>query len=121
MTRAVKNGQQRSLNFPECTISHYDPIKETVQVILGFYADDHQKNQYFEDVKEIYKLSDYPATAQVIKTGLPLIVHASDSNADPAELAYLKESGSTTLLILPLHVKGKTIVVVRRDKFAAIT
>jgi hypothetical protein len=66
-------------------------------------------------VQESFRLEDYPATARVMETMQPLVVQASDPDADPAELAYMREYGVKTLAIIPLAVKGESIGVVELE------
>jgi signal transduction histidine kinase/CheY-like chemotaxis protein len=58
-----------------------------------------------------FSLDDYPATAEVLRTQKPAIFHASDPSADPNELEYMIRQDVSTLLILPLVLKGETIGV----------
>ena len=62
-----------------------------------------------------FSLSDYPATARVMETLQPLVVQASDPHADPAELAYMQQSGVATLAIVPLALKGQAIGVIELE------
>ena len=74
----------------------------------GIIIDEHPENWDF-------KLSEYPATAKVIRSARPLVVHASDPEADPAELAYMKREGVQTLVILPLVIKGQPIGIIELE------
>jgi GAF domain-containing protein len=90
----------------ECSISLYDPQEDLLHTLADLWIQDGV--EHWEDAKP-YSLSDYPATARIMETLQPLVVQASDPNADPAELAYLKESGSATLAMIPLTIKGQVI------------
>jgi len=70
--------------------------------------DEHPENLDF-------RLSDYPATATVMKNAQSLIVQADDPDADPAELAYMKSEKIQTLIILPLIVKGQPIGIIELE------
>ena len=59
-----------------------------------------------------FKLSDFPATAQVMETIEPKVIHLSDPKADPCELEYMQEENIGTLLMIPLAVKGQVIGVI---------
>ncbi|NJN43929.1 MAG: HD domain-containing protein [Anaerolineae bacterium] len=58
---------------------------------------------------KIVSLEDFPATYNVFETNIPLIVHVSDPNADPNEIAHLRKYGFGTVVIIPLIVKGQAI------------
>jgi len=54
-----------------------------------------------------YHLSDYPATAEVIRTRRARIVSASDPNADPAELFVLRKVEMQSVLMLALYTEAQ--------------
>jgi GAF domain-containing protein len=55
---------------------------------------------------ELFLVSDYPLTQEVIETGEPRVVMRSDPDADPAEAELLARLGSDSLLMLPLRSRG---------------
>jgi GAF domain-containing protein len=56
---------------------------------------------------ELFLVSDYPLTQEVIDSGEPRIVLRSDPSADPAEAALLERLGFDSLLMLPLRSRGQ--------------
>jgi GAF domain-containing protein len=59
---------------------------------------------------EIYSLDQYPVTEQVLTTGVPAQLLASDETADRAELALLEQIGGfKALLLVPVARDGGTI------------
>lgn len=62
-----------------------------------------------------FDLSEFPATARVMEDVKPLVVRASDPDADPNELAYLEREFVNTLVIFPLAVKGQSIGVIELE------
>ncbi len=96
----------------ECSLSLIEDDGDTLKILADFHVEDDsgQLRRDSQDIKE-FKLSQYPATAQVVETMEPLVVQADDPQADPAELAYMREHGVETLLIVPLTVKGEAIGV----------
>jgi GAF domain-containing protein len=68
-----------------------------------------------EAAQEDFRLADYPATLRTMETLQPLVVQASDPNADPAELAYMRENDAVTLVIIPMAVKGQAIGVIELE------
>jgi PAS domain S-box-containing protein len=103
----------KMMGIPEASISLHDP--ETG--LLNVMADLHVGQEGIRPVREpeVFRLSDYPATEHVIKTLQPLVVQASDPNADPAELAFMQPRGIMTLIILPLAVKGEAVGIVELE------
>jgi diguanylate cyclase (GGDEF)-like protein len=53
-----------------------------------------------------YRLSDFPVTQEVLRTGEPRAVSFLDGDIDP-EAFVLRELGMSSLLLLPLQVKGE--------------
>jgi GAF domain-containing protein len=60
-----------------------------------------------EPTLELFLVSDYPLTQDVIDSGEPRIVQRSDPSADPAETALLERLGFDSLLMLPLRSRGQ--------------
>jgi EAL domain-containing protein (putative c-di-GMP-specific phosphodiesterase class I) len=58
-----------------------------------------------------YPLTDYPATANVLRTGRSLEVHVTDAGADAAEVGLLRELDAASLLMMPLSVGERPIGV----------
>ena len=57
---------------------------------------------------ELFLLSDYPLTQEVIETGDARVVLSSDPEADPAETALLRRLGFDALLMVPFRSRGKS-------------
>ena len=56
---------------------------------------------------ELYLLSDYPLTQEVLDTGEPRTVLRSDADADAAETALLEQLELDALLMVRLRARGK--------------
>lgn len=56
---------------------------------------------------ELFLVSDYPLTLEVIDAGEPRVVTRSDPDADPAEANLLERMGYDSLLMLPLRSRGQ--------------
>jgi GAF domain-containing protein len=59
--------------------------------------------------EELYELDDYPLTELVLSSGLPMQLLASDTEADAAETALLRELGFNALLMLPVIHESRTV------------
>ncbi|MEJ2732485.1 MAG: GAF domain-containing protein [Anaerolineae bacterium] len=106
------------LGVPEASVSLLEPEEDILRILADVYADPGEReiHQWQED--EAYHLSDFPATVRVMESLEPLVVQASDPNADPAERAYMEDQGTATLVILPLAVKGQAIGVIELETLA---
>ena len=56
---------------------------------------------------ELFLVSDYPLTQEVIDSGEPRVVLRNDPSADPAEAALLERLGLDSLLMLPLRSRSQ--------------
>ena len=57
---------------------------------------------------ELFLVTDYPLTQEVIEGGEPRVVRRSDPGVDPAAAALLERLGFDTLLMLPLRSHGQS-------------
>jgi signal transduction histidine kinase/putative methionine-R-sulfoxide reductase with GAF domain/ActR/RegA family two-component response regulator/HAMP domain-containing protein len=103
----------------ECSLSLFDPQESgTLQVLADLYVEKDEDGINVigrGEGKETIHLSDYPATARVVETLQPLVVQASDPDADPAELAYMQDFEVATLVIFPLAIKGQAIGIMELE------
>ncbi len=97
----------------ECSFSVLDSQENTLQILADVSIEDGVE-RWHSDIEQ-FSLSDYPATCRVMETLRPLVVQASDPDADPAELAYMQRHVIATLAIIPLAVKGQTIGVIELE------
>ena len=61
-----------------------------------------------EQPLELFLVTDYPLTQEVIQDGEPRVVRRADPGADPAEAALLERLGFDSLLMLPLRSHGQS-------------
>lgn len=57
---------------------------------------------------ELFLVTDYPLTQEVIEGGEPRVVRRADPGADPAEASLLERLGFDSLLMLPLRSHGQS-------------
>jgi diguanylate cyclase (GGDEF)-like protein len=67
------------------------------------------EDEITEEGGQVYRLSEFPATRQVLVEQKPAQVRVSNEQDDPAERALLDSRGQKTLLMLPLVARGETI------------
>jgi diguanylate cyclase (GGDEF)-like protein len=69
-------------------------------------ATDHALREVWLGDEAAYRISDFPLTAEVLRTGEPRAVSFLDP-VDPAEAFILRELEMNAMLMLPLRVHGK--------------
>ena len=101
------------LNVDECSFSFLDEENQSLEVIADLWFENGK--EYFLDEKEIYHLKDYPVTQQVLENMTPAIIQASDPNAAPSELTYMRKNGTATLAIIPLVIKNHSLGILELE------
>lgn len=99
------------MEVPEASVSLLEVGSDALRTVADVYADPAEARVRDVEEDDVFSLVDYPATGHVMETLQPLVVHASDPDADPGELAYMQRHGTETLVIIPLAVKGQAIGV----------
>ncbi len=100
----------QELGVSSCSLSQWDRTRGVVTTQVTYALRPNQENLRFHaDTGSEYRLDEYPATARVLQERVAIAVRADDPLADPAELAYVREMGQQTNLMLPLMVGDKVI------------
>lgn len=90
-----------------CAISYWD--RERDQLVLQTdYTVDQDRGQT-EEPGAVYHLADLPAARKVLNSRVPLVVQASDPDADAAEVKWMMESKTSSLLTVPMIVRDRVI------------
>ena len=105
----------RVMEVPVASVSLVEPGQDALQMLADAYADAAEQDVRRREEGKLLGLAEYPDTARAMATLQPLVVQASDPDADRAELDYMREVGSVTLAIIPLAVKGQAIGVVKLE------
>jgi GAF domain-containing protein/CheY-like chemotaxis protein len=100
-----------TMGVPEASVSLLQE-NNTMEVVADIYLVEDGTETKTREIEQTWLLYEYPASEKVLTDQKPLIVNASDPNADPAELAYMEAANTKTLIILPMAVKGRTIGVI---------
>jgi signal transduction histidine kinase/CheY-like chemotaxis protein/PAS domain-containing protein len=104
------------LDVDEASVSMYEPEADILRVVTDVVRSEDGSGWVESDwVGKDFPLSEYPSTQAVIQTLQPLVVHVSDPEADPAEVALMRENQVTTLVVLPLNVKNQSIGIVELE------
>jgi PAS domain S-box-containing protein len=104
-------GMVEAIGVEGCSLSRWDREKDVVTTWINYELDP----EYTEPSGTTYALVDFPATRTVLETRQPLVVQVSDLQADPAEVALMREQGSASLLMLPLVIADRVIGLVELD------
>ena len=78
--------------------------------VLGDYivdATDHALREVSLGDEAAYRISDFPLTAEVLRTGEPRAVSFAEGDVDPAEAFILRDLGMNALMMLPILVRGR--------------
>jgi GAF domain-containing protein len=86
-------------------ISSWEEGQDAITTIFGYTPNEG----VFEGIGEIYQLSDYPLTEKVLREREMVTVRVDDPDADPAEVAILKEFNLKSLLMVPLVTHDKVV------------
>jgi putative nucleotidyltransferase with HDIG domain len=101
-----------------CSIDLLDKKKAVLQTIVDYTIKSSAREKPNRS-GNLTSVSDYPATARAMAQLEPLVIQASDPNADPTELAMMRSSEIATLLILPLAIKGRAIGILELEIWEA--
>jgi diguanylate cyclase (GGDEF)-like protein len=78
--------------------------------VVGDYivdATEHALREVSLGDEAAYRISDFPLTAEVLRSGEPRAVSFVEGDVDPAEAFILRDLGMNALLMLPVLVRGK--------------
>jgi PAS domain S-box-containing protein len=107
---------QQLINVFEVDESSFSLLNEqdqSLMVIADLWKETGEREFY--DRGDKYSLAGYPITKRVLDSMIPVVIQASDSDIDPAELDYMQRSGSKTLAIIPLAVKSHAIGIMELE------
>jgi signal transduction histidine kinase/putative methionine-R-sulfoxide reductase with GAF domain len=90
-----------------CTISTWDREGDVLVTQLDYSPDPEAWEP--EAPGTVYPLENHPSSRWVLIERLSLVVQASDPDADPAALAWMKERDVKSLLMAPLVVRDEAI------------
>lgn len=100
-----------------CAIALYDEEEDTMRITVQMEYEDGNHVRAEAPHLFDFKLSDFPASRKVIETLQPVTIRADDPETDPYEREYVLKTGSKSLLILPLAVKGQAFGLVEVESW----
>jgi two-component system phosphate regulon sensor histidine kinase PhoR len=95
-----------------CAISDYEPDKQTVTLLA---IHEEKSVRFVPGFKEPYQLNEYPVTRQVLERCIPIQFHADDPETDPSEKDLMHRANVSTLLMLPIVLREKTMGLVEME------
>lgn len=107
---AVETTVSRLLHVASTELAaHSDAARVSVSRVIGdllVELSNHDRAGR-EPPLELFLVTDYPLTQEVIEAGEPRIVLRASPDADPAESKLLERLGFASLLMLPLRSRGQ--------------
>ncbi|RMF02809.1 MAG: GAF domain-containing protein [Chloroflexi bacterium] len=97
------------LHVDACAITEWDRESDSLKLLTEFGPGDWW---YDEPEKPVYYLADYPLSAQVLTRRQPVQLTLNTPNADPAEVALLRQYKITSRLMLPMIYQDRVIGLV---------
>jgi GAF domain-containing protein len=88
-----------------CAISYWDRERDVLVLQTDYTVD--RDHEHTAEPGTVYHLADMPAARTVLHSRVPLVVQASNPDADPAEVRWMMESKTSSLLAVPLVVRDK--------------
>ena len=95
-----------------CTISRWDQETDSV---IRWIEWRHQAPRGADQAGSAYVLEDFPTYRTVLESRRAVAVHASDPQADPDEVALMREKAGASMLVLPLAVGDRVVGLVELD------
>jgi diguanylate cyclase (GGDEF)-like protein len=79
------------------------------RVVEGYLVDatEHALREVWLGDEAAYRISDFPLTAEALRSGEPRAVSFLDGDVDPAEAFILRELGMSAMLMLPVRVRER--------------
>jgi PAS domain S-box-containing protein len=96
------------LEVEGCAISAWDQETDTVSVTAEYGSTDWEE----EKLVQVYDLANYPLRKRVLAERYAQQMTISQSDTDPAELAYMQKANLKTLLMLPMVFQNRVVGLV---------
>ena len=97
------------LGVEGCAISEWNQESDTVSVIAEYGSAGWEEEK---PVIKVYDLADYPLKNRVLAERYAQQMTTSQSDVDPAELAYMQQANLKTLLMLPMVFQNRVVGLV---------
>jgi PAS domain S-box-containing protein len=105
--RTIAEHAATALSAEGCAISAWDRERDALVTLLDYSADPDWWQPATPGT--LYPLAQYPASHRVLTSCQPLAVQRGDSDADAAEMAWMKKDEVVSLLMVPLVIGDRAI------------
>ncbi len=96
---AVVSLSAAALGLARAAVSHMAPHSGIIEAVISIdYRSGRTWVHSFGEAPDRYRLSDYPQTAKIMTTGGSFFIDVASSEADPTEVALLREWGLDTMI-----------------------
>ncbi len=103
----------KAIGVAGCTLARWDREADAVVTWIEYRQ---QWTKWIDEPGTVYALDDFPTTRAVLERRQPITVLATDPDADPAEVALMRQNEVVSLLMLPLAVGERVIGLVELDE-----
>jgi PAS domain S-box-containing protein len=98
-----------ALAVDACALSAWDRDQNSLVMLLDYVTESLAGRWKPDPPGTIYPLEEYPSSRQMLAGRQPLVVQASDPEAEPRTLTWMKHKGVQSLLMVPLVVRDRAI------------
>ncbi len=113
LARTVVRHMVRAMDTTGCLIQLYNPDDGTVRAIGSHAGDEAINAQAVREIPEQYRLRDFPAIAEAVQSGKPLIISADNPETGAAERTFLERYQQKMGLIVPMVAGDRTLGLVQ--------
>ena len=96
----------RTLQVSSCNLSRWERQMDAIVSWIEFSL---VELPIPESPGTVYSLQDYPLTRNVLESGEPITLLVNDPEADPSEVALMRERGIKSLTMMPLATPDRVI------------
>lgn len=102
-----------AMNVDKCSFALLEAKDRKLNLIADLWLEEGKKE--FLNQENTIWLDNYPATAKVLETMVPVVIQAYDIETYPAEVASIQINETATLAIIPLAVKSHAIGIMKLE------
>jgi PAS domain S-box-containing protein/putative nucleotidyltransferase with HDIG domain len=109
----IAEQMMKAIGAAGCTLSWWDREADAIVTWVEY----HQRwTERADELGTVYALDDFPTTRKVLERREPVAILVTDPDADPAEVALMRQNEIVSMLMLPLTVGEQVIGLVELDE-----
>ena len=101
----VAEASLEAIGASSLSLSKWDTAADAIRVLIN--VGDLSPFEERRPDEELYPLSDFPAVARLIQTGIPYFTAVDDPDAEPKSVALLRKLGKESDIGVPVIVDGQ--------------